>query len=219
MNDNIAKIRMRAKIASANVETDNFRTIILIGKGVVRNGRSHAIWITARHGGQAGTPILVGVQCSLELRSGHSLLANCIFDDKKSDISILVSNWSDSLPAARLAFSPNITVGTNIFILGYNNTTTIKKGLSTLTKGIIANEVAVHFNVMPPQSAEELEWQASSFFLVHTPVDYGVSGAPVFDKYGYLRGMVCESNEIGLNWALKADFMLDALKKVVVSWV
>lgn len=219
MNDNIAKIRLHVKLTSTNTEEENFRTSILMGNGVVRNRDEQvAIWITARHGGKTETPILVGVRTSIELRTGHSFFADCIFDDPKSDISILISEWSDTLPKARLVFNTSIIVGTEIFILGYGNTSTPINGQSTLSKGIIANEVAAHFDVMPTQTAEELEWRASRFFLVNIVSDFGVSGGPVFDKYGYLKGMVCESHEIGITWALKADFMQDALDEVVTSW-
>lgn len=114
---------------------------------------------------------------------------------------------------------PSIVVGTDIFILGFGNTAGVIHGLATSAKGIIANEVASHYAVMPPQTAEELKRRATRFFMVTIDSDYGVSGGPVFDKYGYLKGMVCKSYNINITWALKTEFMQEALTEVLVRWM
>lgn len=54
-------------------------------------------------------------------------------------------------------------------------------------------------------------WRTSRFFLLDKTTDFGFSGAPVVDSFGDAIGMLCASEFVDVSWALKSDFIVEAL--------
>ena len=60
------------------------------------------------------------------------------------------------------------------------------------------------------------KWRTRRFFLLDKTTDFGFSGAPVVDSFGDVIGMFCASERVSVSWALKSDFIDDALDECLL---
>lgn len=173
-----------------------------------------ALWISARHYG-----ILKDTEVIIQIGK-MTTSGTCVFDDPKSDVSIVASEDLGFLSSSvgRIRFTSDFAQGSLVGVLGFPVNSDNNLVTPTLTTGYVASTTAGLRSGLP---AEAVEWRSHRFFMVDKNIDFGVFGGPVFDAYGGVLGMLCASCTYytHASWVLKSSYMSDALDAVVESWV
>lgn len=130
--------------------------------------------------------------------------ATILLTDEINDIALLRIDDYASLTFEKVPFllkSSISDVGTDIFVLGYPLTATMGEEIK-LTNGII--------------SAESGFMGDNSSYQISAPVQQGNSGAPLFDKDGYLIGIVNAKHSGAENagYAIKAIYLASLIKSL-----
>eukprot|EP01037_Dinobryon_pediforme_P018474 gene18474-18749_t len=71
--------------------------------------------------------------------------------------------------------------------------------------------------LLPEFLNDYARWRTSRFFLLDETTDFGSSGAPVVDGAARVVGMLCASEYVSVSWALKSDFIKEALDECVTG--
>jgi S1-C subfamily serine protease len=131
-----------------------------------------------------------------------SYLANISVQDKNNDLVILkiLENINQTTLPYCLS-SKSSTVGENVFVLGYPLTATMGEEIK-LTNGIISSKSGYEGDI--------------TVYQITAPVQSGNSGAPLFDKNGYVIGIVNSKHLKAENagYAIKINYLrnlIDAL--------
>lgn len=127
----------------------------------------------------------------------HSYTARVEMSDKQNDLAILKITDATFKPLPNVPYTFKYTtssVGEDCFVLGYPLISTMGIDIK-LTNGIISSKTGFEGNVA--------EYQMS------VPVQPGNSGGPLFDKNGYIIGVVCAKHRDAENasYAIKASYI------------
>ncbi|MEM7251008.1 MAG: trypsin-like peptidase domain-containing protein [Pseudomonadota bacterium] len=159
---------------------------------------------------------VVGTHKSIYLlrKSGARLKAEVFHRDRANDIALLRVRDPNVLPRGLPIARGEESAGSDVFTIGYPHVSVMGKS-PKVTKGIVS-------------SVTGLEDDAR-FYQISVPVQSGNSGGPLFNMNGEVVGVVTAKlnavavlNSSGdlpqnVNYALKGDLVLDAMKKRDIS--
>ena len=136
-----------------------------------------------------------------------SYSAKIVLSDKNNDLTILkITDYSFSnlgtIPYTLK--SKSINVGSDIFVLGYPLTATMGEEIK-LTNGIISAKSGFQGDI--------------TSYQMTAAIQPGNSGAPMFDKYGYITGIVNAklTNAENAGYAIKTTYLFNLIDAVHVS--
>lgn len=126
-----------------------------------------------------------------------SYTARVEISDKQNDLAILRITDVSFKPLTNIPYTFKYTtsnVGEDCFVLGYPLISTMGLDIK-LTNGIISSKTGFEGNIA--------EYQMSA------PIQPGNSGGPLFDKNGYIIGVVCAKHREAENagYAIKASYI------------
>lgn len=126
-----------------------------------------------------------------------SYTAKVEMSDRQNDLAILKITDASFRPLANIPYTLKYTtssVGEDCFVLGYPLISTMGMDIK-LTNGIISSKTGFEGNIA--------EYQISA------PIQPGNSGGPLFDKNGYVIGVVCAKHRDAENasYAIKASYI------------
>ncbi len=174
-----------------------------------------AVWVTALHNG-----LEIGTNVRIKKSSSHEIMGEVIYTNELSDIAIVAS---DNIPpceplliqSSRHAMDRVVVAGYGISMhAGNNNPCLLDCHISNVEAGSNASVRQLSSEFGTDQFAK---WRTSRFFLLDTTTDFGFSGSPVVNGGAQVVGMLCASEYVCLSWALKSDFVIDALAECVRS--
>ena len=136
-----------------------------------------------------------------------SYSAKIVISDKNNDLTILkITDYSfSSLGTIPYTLkSKSISVGTDIFVLGYPLTATMGEEIK-LTNGIISAKSGFQGDI--------------TSYQMTAAIQPGNSGAPMFDKYGYITGIVNAklANAENAGYAIKTTYLFNLIDAAPVS--
>jgi S1-C subfamily serine protease len=136
-----------------------------------------------------------------------SYTADIVVNDKNNDITILKINDYSFTDLGAIPYtikSESISVGTDIFVLGYPLTATMGEEIK-LTNGIISSKSGFQGDI--------------TSYQMTAPIQPGNSGAPMFDKNGYLTGIINAKHTGAENagYAIKITYLLNLIDAAPVS--
>lgn len=138
----------------------------------------------------------------------NSYTARVEISDKQNDLAILKITDDSFRPLTDIPYAFKYTtssVGENCFVLGYPLISTMGLDIK-LTNGIISSKTGFEGNIA--------EYQMSA------PIQPGNSGGPLFDKNGYIIGIVCAKHREAENagYAIKASYIRNLVELLPSSF-
>lgn len=172
------------------------------------------LWISARHAGK-GSALTSGTEASLHFPSATQVRipAMCVFDCEASDIALLTT---DTVPAnMKFHQFASHNLHEKVYAAGFGDASDIGDGTPTIATGTV---VRCKTDKKMKFHAEGANFRCNRFFFVEMVADYGFSGGPVYNSFGYVLGMLCAGDESGLplTFVLSASHLEDAIQDVFV---
>ncbi|MCD4677477.1 MAG: serine protease [Desulfobacula sp.] len=134
----------------------------------------------------------------------ESYFAKVLLSDKNNDLAIIkIEDFSSTtcrVPPYTIK-SSTVDVGADIFLLGYPLTATMGDEIK-LTNGIISSKSGYHGDI--------------TLYQMTAPIQPGNSGAPLFDKNGYLVG-ITNAKHIGtdnVGYAIKSGYLINLVESL-----
>jgi len=182
-------------------ERDNIKP-----KGIKTQGTGFAISsdgliVTNNHIVQSASEIKVkGINDNFS----KSYNASVILSDEKNDLAIIKIDDKDFATIGTLPFTIKSTtsdVGTDVFVLGYPLTATMGDEIK-LTNGIISSKSGFKGDI--------------TSYQMTAPIQPGNSGAPLFDKNGYLIGIVNAKHwgTENVGYAIKSSYLNNLIESL-----
>ena len=169
---------------------------------------SKAIWVTALHHGLEN-----GMVVNIKRPSTHGIVGDVIYTNEMSHIAIVAS---DSNPQCEplIMQSSRRALG-KVVIAGYMHAvcdTPCLLGCHIAKVEAPSNDTQLNSEFGADAFAK---WRTGRFFLLDQTTDFGFAGSPVVNGGADVVGMLCASENVTFSWALKSDFITEALCECV----
>lgn len=172
-----------------------------------------AIWVTALHGG-------LEMDMSVQILKSvtHCHMGQVIYINETSDIAIIAGTYvhPDCEPliihSSRHAMEKVVIAGFGASMHANETPCLVGCNISNIDAGPNISQLRPEFH------DDFTRWRTSRFFLLDKTTDFGFSGAPVVDfSARRVVGMLCASEYVNVSWALKSDFIKEALDECVTQ--
>lgn len=171
-----------------------------------------AIWVTALHGG-----LEMDMTVHIKKSDTQSNMGQVIYVNELSDIAIIASKYVPDcepllMDSSRYFMKKVAIAGFGMSMQQANDSVCLFDcNISHVDAGPNISQL------IPPEFHDQFtRWRISRFFLLDKSTDdFGLSGAPVVDGAARVVGMFCASEDVSVSWALKSDFIKEALDDCV----
>ena len=141
-------------------------------------------------------------------------MGQVIYVNEASDVAIVaainVPDWEPLLfHSSRHVMETVVIAGLGTSMQGSDTTCLLGCNISNVDAGPDISQL------LPEFLNDYARWRTSRFFLLDETTDFGSSGAPVVDGAARVVGMLCVSEYVSVSWALKSDFIKEALDECV----
>lgn len=181
------------KVQAGNVVSSGFLAGIGKGRGLIA---------TSQHGVEMRGPGAFGLQIYV---SNAWRIARLDHEDVINDIAIISVPLEHCLDIAPLPVQIGVEQGKSVTVLGFH-THGAEYDLSVMSSVVSACSAITSV----PQN-DFKRWQSHHFCILDRPTDFRLSGSPVVSRDGTVIAMNCASPYEAISFALRAEYVLDAL--------
>ena len=210
--DKIIMKRSTAKFCSNNSGLSG--TCFYIGEGKILHEQCDKLFfVTCDH--------VVGAELTILLHFSKSFTctATVLYRNDTDDISILSCDDPDLKKRMNgvyeLELEDDLHVGEAVFAFGFpsSGSHSHKSALQTTT----VNHLIAGARPSKGDTAANLQWRTSHFFIMNGVMDYGCSGGPVLNGDGDVVGMLCEAQYEGLSFCLRGNYIRDHISRADIA--
>lgn len=193
-------------------EEIHYKTCFYVGEWKVKStSEVKAIWVTALHGG-LGMDMTVQIHKSVT----HVYMGQVIHVNETSDVAIVAATYVPDCEPLLIHSSRHAME--KVVIAGFGTSMHANDTACLVGCNISNVDAGNNISQLKPEFGDDFaRWRTSRFFLLDKTTDFGFSGAPVVDCSARVVGMLCASEYVSVSWALKSDFIKDALEECVTN--
>ena len=189
-------------------------TCFYIGEGKLLNEQTDKLFfVTCDH--------VVGAEQTILLHFSKSFtcIATILYRNNIDDIAILscddpeLKNRMNGVDG--LDLEGDLHVGESVYAFGFPSSGfhSYKSALQTTT----INHLIAGPRPSKGDTAANLQWRTSHFFIMNGVMDYGCSGGPVLNGDGDVVGMLCEAQYEGLSFCLRGHYIRDHIAQANIT--
>ncbi|CAF4626866.1 unnamed protein product, partial [Didymodactylos carnosus] len=168
--------------------------------------KDYSFWVTAKH---LGLDTATNKYAKIYLNRAEFLRAKCVHASNKSDLALLITPTTFTNGMQKAEFIEKLPpLQTRAHMYGFGT----YHHLDLFDPAVVHAVISCEYYCLSKRSPKGAS--TKRFFIVDRMVDFGFSGGPVLTTDGKVLGMLSMSPYSHDSWALRAKYILKAIKEL-----